>query len=116
MHQPAAGAGIAEIERLCGLREARDADAMHPPGALAGPLDGRPQGAHRLAGIDDVLAFEQALDAGLAHRQRAQNERAVRDRLVARHAHAPLQAGRAAGGKRRDGLVHGKAPPAGGFS
>ena len=34
-HQPAAGAGIAEIERLCRLREARDADPVHAPGALA---------------------------------------------------------------------------------
>ena len=105
--EPAPGAGIAEIERLCGLREARNADPLHRPGALPGAFDSRPQGTHRLAGVDDVLAFEQALDAGLTHRHGGQDERAVRDRLVARHAHASLQAGRAAGGERRHGLIHG---------
>ena len=39
--QPAAGAGIAEIERRGRLRKAADADAPHAPGPLAGPLHGR---------------------------------------------------------------------------
>ena len=63
-HQAAAGAGIAEIERLLRLREARDADPVHAPGALAGAFDARAQRAHRLAGVDHVLALEQALRSG----------------------------------------------------
>jgi hypothetical protein len=43
-----------------------------------------------------VLAFEQAGDARLAHRQRAEHQRAVADRLVARHADA---AGKRPGGQ-----------------
>ena len=47
--QAAAGAGIAEIERACRLREAADADAVHAPGALAGALDLRAERPHGLA-------------------------------------------------------------------
>ena len=47
-----------------------------------------------------VLAFEQAGNPGLAHRQRAEDQRAVRDRLVAGHAHAALERPAAAGGER----------------
>ena len=61
---------------------------MHAPGALARALDRGAERAHGLAGVDDVLAFEQAGDRGLADRQRAENQGAVRDRLVAGHAHA----------------------------
>jgi hypothetical protein len=46
--------------------------------------------AHRGGGGQHVLAFEQAGDAGFAHGQRAQHDRAVADRLVARHAIRPL--------------------------
>ena len=59
-HQPAAGAGIAEIERRRGLGKAADADAPHAPGALAGALHGGAQRPHGLGGADDVLALQHA--------------------------------------------------------
>ncbi len=90
-----------------GSREAADADAVHAPGAFAGALDRGAQRAHGLAGVEHVLAFEQAGDAGLADRQRAEDQGAVRDRLVAGHAHAALERARAAGGQRGwSGVVH----------
>ena len=90
-HQAAAGAGIAEIKRRCRLREARDADAVHRPGDIAGPFDLRAQRPHRLGGVEYVLALEQAGDPCFPDRQRAKNQRAVRNRLVAGHADAPGQ-------------------------
>ena len=71
--------------------EAADADAVDAPGALAGPLDRGAQRPHGLGGVDHVLAFEQPGDAGLADRERAEDQGAVRDRLVAGHAHAALE-------------------------
>src|SRR5262249_41555894 len=63
--------------------------------------------AHRLAGVDHILAFEQPGNAGLPDRERAEDEGAVRDRLVAGHARAALEGARAAGGKRGfSGVVH----------
>ena len=47
----------------------------------------------------DVLAFQQAGDAGFADRQRAENQRPVRDRFVARHADTAGQRAAAAGGQ-----------------
>ena len=37
-----------------------DADAVHRPGPLAMPRHGRPEGPHRLGGVQHVLAFQQA--------------------------------------------------------
>ncbi len=107
--QPAAGPGIAEIERRRRLGEAADADAPHPPGPLAGALDERAERLHGVGGADGVLALQHAGDAGFAHRQRAEDQRAQRNRLVAGHAHAAGQRPRTAGGQRRgwNGLVHG---------
>ena len=91
----------------CGSRKAADADTVNAPGALAGPLDGRAQRPHGLGGVDHVLAFQQPGDAGLADRERAEDQGAVRDRLVAGHAHAALEGARAAGGERGwDGVIH----------
>ena len=107
--QPAAGGGIAEIEHPLRLPEAADPDAMHAPGALAGALDLRPQRPHGLAGVKHVLAFEKPGNPGLPDRQRAENQRAMRDRLVAGHAQAALERGAGAGGKRGldGGVAHG---------
>ena len=93
----------------CGALEAADADAVDAPGALAGPLDRGTQRPHGLAGIDHVLALEQPGDAGLADRECAENEGAVRDRLVAGHLHAaPERPGAARNERRRGGVVHGR--------
>jgi hypothetical protein len=45
---------------------------------------------HRVGGMQDILAFQQAIDGGFANRKGPQNERAVRNRFVARHAGAAL--------------------------
>ena len=74
------------------LLEAADAHALDPPGPGAGPLDRGAEGPHRPAGVEHVLALEQAADPRLADRQRAEDQRAVRDRLVAGHLH-PARSG-----------------------
>ena len=96
--QPHAGAGVAVVDDVLRLPEAADADALDPPLAGPEPLDRRAEGPHRPAGVDHVLALEQAGDPGLADRQRAEDQRPVRDRLVARHlgASAERPAGRGA--------------------
>src|SRR5262249_48774817 len=105
--QTAAGAGIAEIEHAMRFAEAADADAVNAPLAFGHALDLGAQRAHRLAGVDHVLAFEQPGYAGFPDRERAEDEGAVRDRLVAGHARAALEGARAAGGERGFGdVVH----------
>ncbi len=54
-----------------------------------------PEGAHRRGGVQHVLPFEQPGDPRLAHRQRAEDQRAVADRLVAGHLGLAASAGRA---------------------
>ncbi len=85
------------------LRETCDPHPPHRPGALTGSLDRGAECAHHFGGIDHVLAFEQARDPGLADGHRRQDQRAMRNRLVARHAQTPLQSGRAARGQRHGG-------------
>ena len=99
-HEPAAGSRIAEVERCGRLGKAADADAAQKPSPLAGPLDMGAQCAERLCRIDDVLAFEQAADPGLADRERAEDQGANRDRLVAGHARPAGQGAVTAGGER----------------
>jgi hypothetical protein len=69
-HQPASGAGIAEIEGVCGLCKPGDADAAHGPGEIPGALHGRAERPHRFAGIEHILAFEQPGNPGFADRKR----------------------------------------------
>ena len=79
---------VPELPKSSGARgrsKAADPDAAHPPGAVVAASDLRAQGAHRVGGAVDVLAFQQAGNGGLADRQRAQNERPMRDRFIARH-------------------------------
>ena len=94
-HQPASGAGIAEIERSRRFSEAGHADATHDPSEIAGPFHARTQRPHGFGGIEHVFALKQARDTGLADRQRAQDQGPVGDRLVAGNADVPDQ--RAAG-------------------
>ena len=91
-HQAAAGAGIAEIER-------RRRAAAKPPtptpwtrqAPSPGALDRGAERPHGVGGVEHVFAFEQARDPGLADRQGAEDQRPMRDRLVARHADAAAQ-------------------------
>jgi hypothetical protein len=68
--QTATGARIAKIEGRGGLAVAAGPHAEDFPGPLAHPLDPGPERRHGLAGVDDVLALEQAGNAGLADRER----------------------------------------------
>ena len=102
-HQATTCSGIAEIERFARLRKASDPDAVDPPLTHALPIDPCAQRAHRLAGIDDVLALKELPNPGRTDRQGAQNEGSVRDRLVARHADAAAQRIALRRGHRRSG-------------
>ena len=95
--QARAGAGIAEIERGDRLQQAAVADAADDP-FVAALLDLRAHRLHGVAGAQHVLALEQAGDTGLARRQPAEHEGAVRDRLVARQTDAAGKRLRARGG------------------
>ena len=79
---------------------------MHPPGAAAALLDRRAKRPQRLRGVEHVLAFEQSADPRFADRQRAENERANGDRLVARHPGVAFQRTIAPGGERSGLGVH----------
>ena len=89
--QAHAGAGIAEIDGALGLEQPARPQPVHAPAPVAAPLDGGAEGAHGGGGRHDVVGFEQAGDAGLADRQRAEHQRAVRNRLVAGHGDAAAQ-------------------------
>ncbi len=82
----AAGTAIAEIERLFGRCKSADANAPHRPGRFCGPLDPSAKGRHGPGGIENVFPLKKARNAGLADRQRAQNQGTMRDRLVAGNA------------------------------
>ena len=84
-----------------GWAKPADADAVDTPGLIAGPLHARAERTHGIGGVQDVLAFQQPADGGFADRQGAQNQSAVRDRLVAGHPDASLDRAALAGGQRR---------------
>ncbi len=108
--EPRAGAGIAEIEHVVGLRQAADAGAGDGPDAVAAALDAGPHRAQRRGRAQHVVALEQAGDARAPDRKRAQDEGAVRDRLVARHAAASGERARGVRDERhRPGMGHGSA-------
>ena len=57
---------------------------LDAPAAVRAALDRGAQRAHGRGGAQHVVALEQAVDLGVAVGQRAEDQRAVRDRLVAR--------------------------------
>src|SRR5271166_2756495 len=100
-HQPRAGAGVAEVERLARRQDRAEAGPANPPSAWPEPLD---CGAERLAGLsgpEHVVALEQPLDLRFAAGQEAKQEGAMRDRLVARRPDPALERSRAHGAERR---------------
>ena len=108
--EPAAGPGIAEIQRRFRLTKSADADPVHAPLAFAVRSTRRAERAHCFGGVEDVLAFKQACDPGFADRQRAENQGPVRDRFVAGHAQPALEWPGAVRCKRgRRALAHGRA-------
>ena len=105
--EPAAGAGITEIQHRFRLPESAYAHPVHPPRAFARALDAGAEGAHGLRRVEDVFAFKQPFDARLADRHGAEDEGAMGDRLVAGHAHAAFERpGAARHKRRRSGLIH----------
>ena len=99
--QPAAGAGIAEIQGARRLGKAADTDAVNAPAALARPFDLGAERPHGGGGVEDIFALQKTADGGLADRHRPQNKGAVRDRFVARHADTALERAPTASGKGR---------------
>jgi lipopolysaccharide assembly protein A len=64
-------------------RQPADADAGDLPAARAEAFDARAQRLAGLGGAQDVVALEQPLDRRLADGEEAEDQRAVRNRLVA---------------------------------
>ena len=73
-HQPAAGAGVAEIERFARGQERAEAGSANSPCARRETLDDGAERLASLAGPEHVVALEQPLDFGLAAGQEAQAE------------------------------------------
>ena len=101
-HQPAAGAGIAEIEHV---RPARQSRRRRRPCTRQSPRrPARP--ARRAPASPCRCGARPRLPAGRRSRfadgQRAEDQRPMRDRLVARHADAAPEGPAAAGGKRAE--------------
>jgi hypothetical protein len=83
-------------------REKRaEAGALDPPATGPKTLDRSAQRLARLARPEDVVALEQPLDHRLAAAEQAENEGAMRNRLVARRADAPLEGPAAHGAEGR---------------
>ena len=90
-HQAARSAGIAEVERKGRGAHAADTLPPHSDPAVR-PLH---PGTERGEGVGrrrDVLGLEQPGDPGRARGERAQDQRAMGNRLVARHPHPPRKA------------------------
>jgi hypothetical protein len=99
--------GIAAIDHVFRFRKTADTDTLHGPFTAAVVGHGRAKRAHRLGRVQHVFAFEQACDPCLTHRQRAQNQRAVRDGFIAGHIGFTLQGAAWAGRHGNGGAVTG---------
>jgi hypothetical protein len=71
------------------------------PRPFASAFDLGAERAHGIGGVEHVLAFEQPRDAGLSDRERAEDQRPMRDRFVAGDAGGAFERARAARGQRR---------------
>ena len=78
-------APVPELPQSIGASGERQGAPLHGPQALAEPRHLRAERAHRGGGVEHVLPFEQPLDPRLALGQAAEDQGAVRDRLVAGH-------------------------------
>jgi hypothetical protein len=104
--EPGTGPGIAEVEHLLRRDEGTHAAAPDAPGLpVAAAIDGRAQRRHRIGGGDHIRAGQQPVDRGLASGERPQHQRAVGDRLVARHARPSGQPVGRPGGQRTRGRM-----------
>src|SRR5262249_3994702 len=107
-HETAPGSRIAEIKLVRRRGKAADADAANPPLAGAASFDLSAKRLDRFRSVEHVLAFEQAADTGLADRKRPEDQRAMRNRLVTKDAHAALEGAGTGGGERGRIGVHGQ--------
>src|SRR6516164_9535715 len=94
-------AGIAEIDDVLRLRKSADADAVDAPDAVAFARNIGAEHAHGRSCAQHVVAFEQALDARSTDGERAQDECAMRQGLVAGYAQSPAQCSGCSRWKRR---------------
>ena len=90
-HQAGRRAAVAHVEHLIGFDEAADADSAHPPDAVVALDDAGAECAHGGGGVKHVLAGQQAMDGGFTDRDGAEHQRAMGNRLVARHPDDPGQ-------------------------
>ena len=97
-HQARTGAGIAEIERLCGLAKSAGTAPLHFP-HVAALFSVRTQGRDGARRVHDVFGLEKAANACRSGRQRPENQGAVRNRFVAGEPDAALQRRRTHHGK-----------------
>ncbi len=84
-NQTHTGARIATINHIVRLGKPANPDPEHRPFTATMFDHIRAKGAHRPRRVQHIVALQQSGDLGLAHRQRTQNQRPVRNRLVARH-------------------------------
>ena len=89
--QTGRSAAVAHVERLRGLQQPADTDAMYLPFACTHAFDMRPHRPHGCSCGQHILALEQPGNPAFAHGQRREHQRAVADRLVAGDANAPAQ-------------------------
>ena len=84
-HETDAGSGVPDVDHAVGFVKSVS-PAVDPVA-----IDSRPHGANRGGGVLDVLAGGQPPDAALPVSQSRQDQRPVRDRLVAGDAQDPPQ-------------------------
>ncbi len=99
-HQPRAGAGVAEVKRRIERQNGADAQTLDAPAPFAEPLDARAEGAAGFAGVQNVVALQQTADFGCPTGQQAEDEGAMRNRLVAGRPDASFERARARRGQR----------------
>jgi len=97
--EPRRGSGVAEIDDIIGLCKTAEPDPVDQPAAVFGADDPGAHRAQRGRGCQHVLAFEEPRYLGAADGERAEHQRAVRNRFVARH---PDRAGQRRRRARRD--------------
>ena len=83
------GTGVAHIQRASRRFQAMQANPVNGHATMMRTLDDHAHIAERLQSRQGVFTLEKALDLGGAFSQRAEHDRAVGDRLVARNANTP---------------------------
>src|SRR4029078_12923295 len=102
------GRRIAEVQHALRLAENAHTHTANASFGLAAALDLAAEGPHRLRGVESVLAFKQAGNACLAHRERAEDQGPMGNGFVARNlGMTPQRAGTARGQGSGGRLIQG---------